>query len=201
MSRERKIITIIIGIVVVIVAWVIFQVVSNIGKGTVEMKRAPSNMTFTVDGKKQDNLEFRLSSGEHTLKGTAEGFSEQTKKITVKSGETLKTDMLLNPSDYRGENWLNDHPEEAGLYSAKSSEQFDKDSAIMTEDNPIVLRLPLYGPGWSISYGHSLKYADRDGAIGIYVWGSTPDLRQEALRWIRENGFDPSDMEIIIEKD
>lgn len=201
MTRERKTALIIGAIIALIVGWVIIQAISSYNKGTLEMQRAPSNMTFTVDGKPQKALSFKLSAGEHTIQGTSPGFATTTEKITIKRGETLKKDLLLVPSDYRGETWLQEHPDEAGLYSAKSSEQFDKDSEAMVDDNPIVLQLPQYGPGWTITYGSSVKYPNKTGAVAIHIWGSDPDMRQEALRWMRENGFDPSDMEIIIDKD
>lgn len=200
MSRQR--IFIIIGIVMaVIFGWLIFVAISNTGKGMVKTQRAPSTMTFSIDGKKTKAMDLRLTKGEHTLKGTAPNFKEVTQKITVKAGETQEIVFTLPPADFIGETWLNEHPDEAALYSVEGSRTFDENSAAMTDNNPIIFRLPMYGPGWTVTYAQSPLKPNDPAAVAVHIWGADPGLRQEALRWIRGIGFDPTDLEIIIDKD
>ena len=171
--------------------------------GYVNLTKAPSDMKLFVDNKevKTDATGvLEIAPGKHTLKGTRTDFVEREISITVKEDDTIDTELFLDPLNAVGNQYLLDHPDEAALYSAKSSQEFDKTVKIMLENSPIVQELPIIDPNWRMDYGESVKHTDIDGAIAIYIYATSPEARQNALGWMRLQGYDPSDYEIIFEQ-
>lgn len=165
--------------------------------GTVKIQKAPSDMKLTIDGKEYKETEIELPVGKHTIKGEREDFIERTASISITEGEIEEQLMLLDPLNAVGTRWLEDHPEEAILYSKESSSEYDKSAQAMTENSPITNDLPILAPSWRIDYGESVRHKNVSGAIAVYIYAATPADRQDALSWIRQQGYDPSDYEII----
>lgn len=202
MSRKNILIAAVVAILVIGFGIVIKNSITG-PTGEVALQLAPRDMRLFVDGKAVEANEediLTLSPGKHTIKGQRTDFIENSITVEVKQNETQDALLLLDPLNAVGQQYLNDHPEESGLYSHKSSAEFDKSVETMTENSPIVSDLPIIDPNWRMDYGASVKHRETDGAIAVYIYAATPEARQNALGWMRLQGYDPSDYEIIFEQ-
>ena len=80
---------------------------------------------------------------------------------------------------------------------AASGKAFDQQVSTSQKSSPIISVLPAVDPEFRIDYGQSVLFPNQSGAIALYIKADTPDGRVQAVAWIRNNGFDPSDYEII----
>ncbi len=72
----------------------------------------------------------------------------------------------------------------------------EKDAAVRAKSS-IVDKLPALGLYFRIDYGKSLVSPDSNDSVALLIKAPDPQARQEALTWIRSQGYDPSDLEII----
>lgn len=202
MNRKNILIITVVGILVIGFGIVIKNSITG-PTGEVSLQLAPRDMQLFVDGKEADANEeniLALSPGKHTIKGQRTDFIENSITVDVKKGETHDALLLLDPLNAVGQQYLDEHPEESGLYSYKSSAAFDRSVEIMTENSPIVSDLPILDPNWRMDYGQSVGHKEKDGAIAVFIYAASPEARQNALGWMRQQGYDPSDYEIIFEQ-
>lgn len=202
MRNNRKIIIGVTTLAIIVVGITFFTNIGTSPEGYVNLIKAPKDMKLTVDGKEvtpNDNGILELSPGTHKISGTRTDFEERQISVHVKQGDTVDANLFLDPLNAVGRQYYDEHPEEVLLFNTKSSQAYDDSARAMLESSPIIQSLPMIDPNWRIDYGESVSFADKDGAIAIFVYAATPEARQNALGWIRLQGYDPSDMEIIFE--
>ena len=61
---------------------------------------------------------------------------------------------------------------------------------------PLLKELPYIDRYFRVDYGPGVKSKDPATSTAIYIRASSPENRQMALSWIRQQGFDPVDYEI-----
>jgi hypothetical protein len=201
-NRKNIIITLIALILVVGFGIVIKNSITG-PVGYLALQKAPNSMTVYIDGQKQaikDGEDIAVPVGTHKLKGTRTDFQEKEVTITIKEGKTLDYTLLLDPLNAVGTQYLIDHPDDAALYSAQSSHEVDKAVQSMVERFPMTQVLPMFDPQWRIDYGGSPNHPDDNSMAAIFVYAATPAGRQNALDWMRQQGYDPSDYQIIFEQ-
>lgn len=193
----------VIGAGILITILFIFGISSGIHlqlQGNLQVDVTPNDSTITINNHKVvQGKVIGVNQGTYTLKVSREGFATQSQKFTIKNRESKEIKIYLLSNSSIGDQWLNLHPEQATEIEGTGSRAYDKLSAQNTTKNPFVSELPIYDPRFRIDYGLSQEHPDDSNAVAIYITSSSPIGRQTALQSIRDNGYDPSDMEIIFE--
>ncbi len=167
---------------------------------TIDVQSAvPTDANVTIDNQKvNSNGKVGVKPGQHTVVAKRNGFTDKTVNVTSKAGETQTVRLLMSPNGDVGYQWLRDHPDSAVEWEGQQGQRFDQNSANATQENPLIAYLPEIRPTWRIDYGKSVKTPDDPKALAIIItYGGAEIDKQNALQWIRDQGFDPSKYEII----
>lgn len=179
----------------VVIAWFgVMSVGNKSNTALLEIQVVPSDASIFINDKGAREGINRLKPGNYTVKAVYEGFKPEEKIVTLYDQQTSYVGFVLS-DDGAALNWYQAHPEDEKKSEGISSRIFDETSKALTQSNPVFSKLPyddLNGP-FSINYGASKA---RKGGTVVSISFSTPKSRQKALQWIREQGSDPSDLEI-----
>jgi hypothetical protein len=184
------------AMIVVVLLFIIYQAcisVSRIGENRVVIDVVPTDSKITVNSKPVPADAVYLGPGNYTISGSKEGWKTDTQSIKMKKSsvsiflipvpESDQAKALASEPDIRRQR------EDIGSKLANSKGQQ------IENQNPLISDLPytsLEGP-FSIDYGPSTT---RTNGVVYVISNSSPDGRQNALRWIKEHGQDPTDLQI-----
>lgn len=169
---------------------------------TIEIQSAvPTDPTVAIDGQKvSSNSKNSVKPGQHTVVAKRNGFADSSQQVSVNSGETKTVRLLMDPNSDVGYQWLRDHPDAAVEWEGKVGQQFDQNSAKTTDKNPLTSYLPEVHATWRIDYGKSQAYPNDPSAVAIIITYGGADIDKEnAIQWIKDQGFDPNNYEIIFQ--
>jgi len=148
-------------------------------------------------GKKIAYGKTYVTVGPHTLTASFSGFATKKVTFTAKNNGIQTVTVILIPNSTEGYTWLKNHPDEASKREALGGSQFYSDSAQRIKNNPIIKLLPYIGPGntYRIDYGDPPASTEHNkvssNAVGIYITYYTSDGMQDALNWIKSQGYNP----------
>lgn len=192
---SRKYIYIALFFILILLFISIFIAVSRSGKISVDISVIPSDANVYINNKKTNSGEHYLKPGTYTISAKKSGFKDDKQIISV-DRESVDVGLIPEPNSKEAYKWLKDNPE----LQYKREEMAGKMAALRGEytikESPIIESIPytsVEGP-FSIDYG-----ADKSkGAYSIYIKisDSTPEGRVAALKWIREQGEDPTNYNI-----
>lgn len=186
------------ALLALVLAVVVTVVVRAGDRARLSVVSVPDDLTLTLDGTVIDpNAETTIRTGQHVLAASRRGFESRFETFTVEDDQRVRFAFYLVASGPEGRAWYRAHPGQALEAEGAGSRQFDEDGRRMVDENPLISRLPLIGPGFRIDQGLSRKYPGDPTKVGIYIREFGPGGRVEALRWMRENGFDPAAYEIV----
>ena len=187
----RKVLLIFTLIIVLFLMFKIVLYISRIGETKVIVEVAPKDSLVFIDNEPAKAGANYLSPGEYKIVGRKSGFTDAEQKITVGS-KSQNVYLLPEANSQQARNYLNNNPD-----AAKEREQlWDKISYQQGQSTksktPIIEYLPYTDIGgyFAIDFGPS-----DNPKIGteLIVSNSTSEGRQNALKWIRQQGFDPTD--------
>lgn len=159
----------------------------------------PNDANVTINGNKVGaNSKNAVVPGKHTVSAKRNGFDDKTQEVEVKQGETKTVRLIMTPNGDEGYNWLRAHPDASMEYEGAVGQQFDQTSDKATAENPLIAYLPEVHPTWRVDYGKSVKNPNDPTALAIIItYGGSDIDKQNALDWIKSQGFKPEDYEII----
>src|SRR6266550_1976809 len=158
----------------------------------------PDDISVTVDGKKvASTTKFKVVPGTHTINAKRQGFGEQNQSVVLKDKETKTIRLMLIVTGPEGKAWVAAHPDQAVQAESVSSQRFDDISKQVTDKNPIISHLPILRREWRIDYGQSQKHPDDPQAIQLIITYASEPSKQDALDWMRAQGFNPDSYEIV----
>lgn len=166
---------------------------------TITVEAAPSSYKVTIDGKKASPGDNKVTAGQHTITVKKDGFSQQAQTVITAIGQTVYTGFVLVSNSASTKNWYNDHPDDQQLSESISSHSSDYNSELSTQKNTLLQELPvLYGDGRGglirIDSGVPIFGSSQPA---IYVNAQSPSDRQGVLTWMRSNGYNPANMDIV----
>jgi hypothetical protein len=180
----------------VLIGFVILLAIANgfshTGKTAITLEIAPSIATSTIDGKQVHGGIVYISKGEHTLTVDLADFTSKSQTFTV-SSQAQSINLALQPANATGRKLLTDNPAYQLQREAIGGEQ--KAALQAQAETPLISKLPytdITGP-FQIDYGQS---PTRKGGTVIIINNSAPIGRVHALDWIRQQGYDPANLEI-----
>jgi hypothetical protein len=199
LSQHKKTVamwgSLIVGIVAIVVGLIIYDYYqARVGKIAVEVLTAPQDATVKLsDGTVLGRGTVWVRPGTYTATVNKSGFTTRTKNLIVQP--------YINPTIYIGlapesqEAWQWYHKQQS-LYAELEAKS--RDAAIIsgekfTNANPIVKKLPIEDPYFSIRYE-----TKNDKDITLVIRGTSPRYREYAIQKIYELGYDPADYQLDI---
>ena len=200
-QNVRKLIYIAVAVVAVgLIASVFILGLQSRGKtATIEVQSAvPDDINVTIDGNKVASTgKVSVEPGEHTLVAKRKGFEDQTHKVSVGALETKTVRLLLTPNGPEGSEWARAHPTQFLEYEGRAGQIQEQTSVNLTQKYPLIAHLPEVRSSWRVDYGRSVAHPNDPNALAITItYGGDID-KQNALDWIKSEGFNPNDYEII----
>lgn len=167
---------------------------SHSGKTKVNVIVIPSNAKVTVNNKELSSNTLYLEPGDYTFKASAAGYKDDVQDVLI-ADESIELGLVPAPDSEAARQWLADNPQIQLQREAIGGQNADRNGERIRKATPLITKLPrteLNGP-YEIGYGPA---PDRKDGIFIEVNYSSPNGRKKALKWIREQGVDPTDLEI-----
>lgn len=194
MNITRKIAIILICLIFIGTAF-IFLATRNNGKTRIKIEAIPSDSTIYINNNRITKSEVYLKPGKYTFKATKTGFVDDSVTLTItQQNETVS--LLPSPNSEAAYNWIKDNPDIQIDREAIGGEMSQRKGEEVARQDPIIKALPyddLVGP-FSIDYGASKK---RPNGIFLDISNSSPQGRENAMKWIKSQGYDVTDLEIV----
>jgi hypothetical protein len=151
---------------------------------------------LVLDGNKRVHPgNFYLPAGTHKIEATMEGFASKTVSFSVQPTHLAKVNIILIPNSSVGTTWLTNHPEEASLREGIGDQLYDQQSQQATAQTPLIKELPYIGAGFEFRVDYGTSQTDSTKPT-IIITGATPAAQQDALTWIKGQGYDTSTLNI-----
>lgn len=184
-----------------IMALCIFLIVSSVGglsrNATLTTEAAPLDAKIIINGSKAKNGINKIKPGKYQVVFSRTGFGSETHTLAIQKNDKKYLGVVLMPHDPSYANWYFTHPKDAKMAENISSHAFDAVQTQQLSTTPILKYLPLIQPTYRIDSGVSKKYPNDPTKIALYVSTKTEADKQAALVWLKEQGADPSKIEII----
>ncbi len=205
MEQDQRIIRrllIVIGLAVILfIGWQVFLLVRHRGMGKLVVQSAPSDLRLVLGSKVvNNNATLYVTPGTYSWTATRAHFGTRNGTITVKKGSgNQPLIVFLEPSDAAGTQYLKDHPEEARKIEGLVGARTEQVSQQAQDAQPLIKQLPFIGPAFEyrIDYGTTPANAKYKNQPGIYIGADSDQGKQDALDWIKAQGFDPNRMNIV----
>lgn len=166
-------------------------------KPNVFLDLSPSSSKVVLDHKSAVGASFYASPGKHTVTVSFSGFADSTQTITTKAGKTTRATILLQPNSGAGRQWLIAHPDEQNKRQAIVGPAFESTTQQRIDKLPLIQSLPYIERYFRIDYGPSKQHPNDNTATALYITTYAQPGVQQALDWIRSQGYNPDTLEII----
>ena len=180
-TKKRNIIIILVAALVIIP--LTFFIISRIFSSTIIIAIAPRDSIITLNGKSVQNGNHKVTPGEYTIAASHEGFTEQTKTITIEADQTSRVNFILISNDPSTIDWYKNHPEDQRLLEGASSWEFDSKSSELANTYPILQYLPHQSSSYHIGYGQC-----SDGSPFCIIIAANIGYRTAALNHLASFG-------------
>lgn len=195
LSTKQKLIFVAIAIVLVYFMISVANFFINSGKTKVTIEVAPEDSIVYVDGKKFKAGSLYLDRTSHAFVAKRDGFKDDVVTIVV-GQEPARVGLLPFPNTDEAKKYLRLYPEvQQQRESIDGANNQGLGTAIVNQ-TPLIKLLPstnINAP-YVIDFGPSKT---RTNGTVIYIGDSTSEGRISALKWIRAQGYNPSDLEIV----
>lgn len=194
MSKKIKLFII---FVILLLAAATFQFIDK-KPPNVELTLAPSVAKVVVDNSKTIKQgKFYLAPGHHTLSVTMKGFADRKIDFDTTDSKIIKLVSVLVPNSPVGDKWLTDHPDESLRREGLGGQQFDQQASDLSKNMPLVSKLPFIDQFYRVDYGVSQISPNDSTQAAIYITYYSDTGKQQALDWLKFQGYDPAKLEII----
>jgi len=151
----------------------------------------PKSALVTVNGKKSHDGIVAVKPGSYTVVASKTGFTNSGKTIPVAAGQTQYIGLALTSNSSDTANWYSDQQ----LLEVITGKQFTENSQQSVQQVPLIQKLPYIGVAFEfrVDYGAPLP---NTSVPGIYITAPTEQGHQDALTWIKNQGYDPSTLHI-----
>lgn len=194
-NRTRKIIKLLLIVLVICFLYFVIVLFSRSGEAKVTFKILPDASELFINNKKVNGRNTYLAPGKYTVSARAQGYKDDTTEITI-GDESKQVILLPQPESQEILAFLEKNPQIQAQREALGGQKNDAIGQKITENNPLLAKLPhteITGP-FSINYSLT---PSSDGRYTIFIQDSSPTGRQNAIAWIRNQGFNPSELLII----
>lgn len=172
----------------------IYIAIDRVGKEKVSITVIPTDSQVYLDDKKINSGEIYLTEGTYTFTAKKDGFKSDSQVIKVVKGG-VSVGLLPVPDSEEAKKWLENNPTLQTQREGIAGDMAALRGRYIEDQTPLIKELPYtdINAPFSIDYGAS---PTRKYGVIIYISNSTPYGRQAALKWIRQQGSNPSDLEV-----
>ena len=199
MNKRKTIVIAIIFVIIAIIGTIIYQTYTAIdrsGKIPVEVAAAPNDAKITFRDKKTKaeytakNGTNYLPPGDYSITAAKDGFrSSQTEaNATTKPQHTVIIELM--PQSDQARQWQKKHMDQYNKVEGIAGQQIREAGKKFTEKYPVVAKLPIKDPYYSIGY-----YKKDDRPI-IVIRTESPQYRYKATLRLVSIGIKLSDYQI-----
>lgn len=181
------------GLILILAIFSLVDLSSRRGKVAVTIESSPQDSIVKINGEKAKNGEVYLLPGDYIFSAEKDGFDKYERRFTV-SEKSNK--IVLTPTAKSGE------AKKLVNKTSQKEQQRIKDQQNRSIQNDILAKNPImrFLPKVDVAGPYRVDYnvardnstSDRHIVIGI----STPSGRQNAIKWLRSTGIDPTTIDI-----
>jgi hypothetical protein len=198
--KNRALLVVALGLLVVLfVGYLIFSFYRNsVYSAGITVELVPSGSKLTVNSVGTKAGVIKVKPGQVNVTATHAGFTPYTKTLNVTKGNNMYVGIVLASNSNTTARWYQDHTNDGKIAERISSKSFDQTSAQSVANVPFISKLPFLGPGleFRIDYGQNGEN-DLGGNPAIYITAPTTEAQQDAITWIKNQGYDPAKLKII----
>lgn len=197
--NKRKIIIAIIFAIIAIVGALIYQIYTAIdrsGKIPVEVAAAPNDAKITFKDKKTgaehkaNNGTNYLPPGDYSITAAKDGFRSSQTEVNATTKPRYTVIIELMPQSDQARQWQKKHMDQYNKVESIAGQQIREAGKKFTEKYPVVSKLPIKDPYYSIGY-----YKKDDRPI-IVIRTESPQYRYKATLRLVSMGIKLSDYQI-----
>lgn len=196
MKRNKALIItaiiIFIGISLFAIVFGLLQYTERQGKTAVTFHTIPSDATIVVDNKKiTSGSTTYLKEGNYSYTVSRDGFTEQTRSLSVDEYTELSQFIMLEANSRVGTQWLRDNPDKSTEFENLAGQAAVERGDVARKKNPIIDDLPLKNLLFTIGYKNDTS--DPSGNSIIVTVRSPEQYRQDAITRLSTLGHNLSD--------
>jgi hypothetical protein len=184
-------------LIAAVLLYQIFGLASRSGENRVTIEVIPGDAKVEINDTEASAGDNYLSPGKYVIKASSPGFKSDEQTIEVKKSDPpVEVGLIPEPVSAEARKYIEENPDIQRNRERIGGTNARRQGEETENRNPIIAQLPridIIGP-YTIDYGPS---ATREYGIFLEISNSSPDGRKNALKWIREQGQDPTDLEII----
>lgn len=176
-----------------VIIWAVVQSIAHAGKIAVGVTVYPEDSTVYVDGKYSPGNTAYVTPGQHTFVAQKTGFDDARITLVVDTS-TQSVTLLPTPVSDEAIAWTKQNGVQAKREELGGVEANQRGLALR-DRYPIIDDLPYTAIGGPFQIDYGFTGTD-DSEVFILIHNSTPSGRQNALQWIRDQGYDPTLLDI-----
>ncbi len=178
------------------ILYVIYRLIFS---STINVSIVPITSSIKADGINLHNGTNRVKPGKYKIAISYQGFTPETKEISIKKWETTDLQLILVPEKgFDSLKWYVDHPEDqrkAEEITAKKM-KIAKEKVEESELSNLLELLPYASGGEGYKLMIDYKVDLETSKITIIISANSQIGNDEALQWITNNGYDTSKLDI-----
>lgn len=167
--------------------------------GDIEIEAAPKDVKVMANGEAIGTGKSTLPPGRYKIEVTKKGFESQSEDITITESDSIYLGFVLEPNTEDTRGWYDARPRDKSRAEGIAGRNADARSSRSTQNNTLLQMLPYeFGDGnRGIIRLDTGTAVDNSDETAVYITAKTPEARQTALTWIRGQGYNPGDMDIV----
>ena len=185
------------AVTILIIIWAVVSYAHHqTYSGQLKLAIAPSDSQVEVNGQKvAATATVDVKPGFTTVNVSRSGFTSQKKTVEVAKNKTVSVFVALISNDVSTADWYTKHPSDQTTLERITGQQYTQQSTQAVAQVPVIKELPFIGAGFSyrIDYGAPLPGTN---VPGIYITAQTQQGQQNAVTWIKNQGYDPTTLHI-----
>jgi len=155
---------------------------------------APSDSKVTLNNKSGQLGLNTVAPGNYSVTISRDGFASVTKNVTAVKGQDTPVAFALTPDRADTANWYLTHSQDATTAQNITNSQYSS-VANYKATQPISSILPYTAGGFEFTIAEDPDSDDVNNPL-IYIEADTPSAQQDALTWIKNQGYDPSKLNL-----
>lgn len=183
----------------VIAALIVFFAFRPGKDASVEIEVSPRGSTISIDGKRSSEGKNSIDSGIHTIKIEKKGFTAIEEQFSLDKNENKYLGYALASDSEKTSSYYDKNQEELRRMEGIVGKAEDTKSENFSMRMPLLQDLPVTLLGdqnklIDIDSGNSIK---QNGPPAIYISAENVNSRLQAIKWIRDRGYEVSDYDIV----
>ena len=189
-----------VGLAGLIVAALIFFFAFRPGKdASVEIEVSPRGSNISIDGQRFSEGNNSIDSGTHVIKIEKKGFTTIEEQFTLNKNENKYLGYALASNSEKTSSFYDKNQEELRRMEGIVGKATDTKSQDNSMRMPLLQELPITLLGdqnklIDIDSGNSIK---QNGPPAVYIKAENVNSRLQAIKWIRDKGYEVSDYDVV----